>query len=101
MTVSANEGVAVHSFEVGTSYDREEILRFLGSRQPVSGIAYGIQNRDFLAVFAGGRFGKRAGYTDGWAPDGAFRYCGQGSKGDQRLQGANAVLARHNGTVLV
>lgn len=101
MADRSNASVAAHHFEVGTSYDREDILSFLGSKQPVSGIAYGSRNRDFLAVFTGGRFGKRAGYTDGWNPDGSFRYCGQGSKGDQRLQGANAVLANHKGTVLV
>src|SRR5215813_11665108 len=101
MTSVSNGSFAMHPFEVGTSYDREEILRFLGSKQPVSGIVYGTRSREFLAVFTGGRFGKRAGYTDGWDSDGIFGYCGQGSRGDQRLQGANAVLAKHAGTVLV
>jgi 5-methylcytosine-specific restriction protein A len=101
MTALSTERIAAHSFEVGMSYDREEILNFLGSKQPMSGITYGSKNPEFLAVFTGGRFGKRAGYTDGWDADGIFRYCGQGSKGDQRLQGANAILARHDGAVLV
>ncbi len=90
-----------HPFEVGSSYEREAVLQFLGSKQPMSGIVYGNEQRDYLAVFSGGRFGKRAGYTDGWDPEGIFRYCGQGSKGDQRLQGANEVLARHSGIVLI
>jgi 5-methylcytosine-specific restriction enzyme A len=90
----------VHQFEVGQSYYRESVLLFLGSKQPVSGIVYGGLNADYLAVFTGGRFGKRANYVDGWR-DGAFQYCGQGSKGDQKLVGANARLAGHKGTVLV
>src|ERR1700728_3111235 len=101
MIALSTERIAAHSFEVGTSYNREEILSFLGSKQPMSGITYGTKNQEFLAVFSGGRFAKRAGDTDGWDPDGIFRYCGQGSKGHQRLRGANAVLARHDGTVLV
>ncbi len=91
----------MHPFEIGRSYDREQILAFLGSKQRQSGIVYGKANREYIAVFTGGRSGRRAGYEDGWGPDGTFLYCGQGSKGDQRLARANKVLANHRGIVLL
>jgi len=68
-----------HDFIIGQSYDRETVLSFIGSRQPI----------------------KRSGYIDGWNEDGVFEYCGQGSKGDQKLEGANAVLAAHIGSILI
>lgn len=91
----------MHQFEVGQSYSREDVLLFLGSKLPMRGIVYGERGANYMAVFTGGRFGKRAGYPGGWGDDGTFRYCGQGSKGDQKLSGANARLSEHEGTILV
>jgi 5-methylcytosine-specific restriction protein A len=90
----------MHPFVRGESYDREDVLRFLGSRQNQSGIVFG-SNPSLMALFTGGRFAKRAGYKDGGGSDGVFLYCGQGSRGDQRLAGANKVLTEHQGEVLL
>jgi 5-methylcytosine-specific restriction protein A len=91
----------MHPFGRGQNYDREEVLAFIGSMQPQSGIVYASGNLDYLAVFTGGRSGKRSGYEDGWAPDGTFRYCGQGVRGHQQMTGSNKVLAEHRGVVLL
>jgi len=91
----------MHPFERGKSYDREGILAFLGSKQWQSGIVYGYSNPGYIAVFSGGRHGKRAGYEDGWNQDGTFRYFGQGTRGNQRLTRSNKVLAEHRGIILV
>ncbi len=91
----------MHPFVQGESYDREEVLRFLGSKQRQSGIVYGRDIHSYIAIFAGGRSGKTAGYEDGWGSDGTFRYCGQGSRGNQRLTGPNKVLAEHQGMILL
>ena len=77
-----------HPFNIGQSYSREEILPFLGSNQRFSGIVYGAVEPGMVAVFTGSRHGTRAGYLDHWNDDGSFSYCGQGTKGDQRLTGA-------------
>lgn len=91
----------MHPFLQGDSYDREQVLAFLGSRQPQSGIVHGTANPDYIAIFTGGRSSKPAGYEDGWGQDGVFRYCGQGARGDQRLTRSNKVLAEHQGIVLI
>lgn len=90
-----------HQFKVGQSYAREEILPFLGSKQRFSGIVYGVAEPAMVAVFTGSRHGTRAGYLDHWNDDGSFSYCGQGTKGDQQLTGANKVLADPLRTVLL
>lgn len=89
-----------HPFRVGQSYAREEILPILGSKQRQSGIVYGAAEPGLIAVFTGSRHGTRAGYLDHWNDDGSFSYCGQGTKGDQRLTGANKVLVDPLRTVL-
>jgi 5-methylcytosine-specific restriction protein A len=91
----------MHPFIRGESYDREQILAAIGSKQPQSGIVYATDNLDYMAVFTGGRHGKRAGYQDEWAPDGTFHYYGQGTRGDQKLSGSNKILALHQGIVLL
>ena len=89
-----------HPFKVGQSYAREEILPFLGSKQRFSGIVYGAVEPGMVAVFTGSRHGTRAGYLDHWNDDGSFSYCGQGTKGDQRLTGANKIMVDPVRTVL-
>lgn len=89
-----------HPFKIGQSYAREEILPFLGSKQRQSGIVYGAAEPGLIAVFTGSRHGARAGYLDHWNDDGSFSYCGQGTKGDQRLTGANGILVDSLRTVL-
>ena len=90
-----------HPFKIGQSYAREEILPFLGSKQRFSGIVYGSAEPALVAVFTGSRHGASAGYQDHWNDDGSFSYCGQGTKGDQRLMGANRILVDRLRTVLL
>ena len=89
-----------HPFKVGQSYAREEILPFLVSKQRFSGIVYGAAEPGLVGVFTGSRHGTRAGYLGHWNDDGSFSYCGQGTKGDQRLTGANKVMVDPLRTVL-
>lgn len=96
----------MHPFIKGESYDREDILDFIGSKQQVDGIVYDKDNpgRDHVAIFTGSRHGKKAGYEDGWGEgedDGIYLYCGRGRKGHQELRGANEILASHRGIVLL
>ena len=96
----------MHPFTKGDSYDREDVLGFIGSKQPRAGIVYDKDNpaRDCMAIFTGSRHGKRAGYADGWGEgedDGIYLYCGQGRQGHQKLESGNKILALHRGIVLL
>jgi len=91
----------MHPFIQGVSYDREDVLGFIGSRQSQSGIVHSSVQDDYIAVFSGGRYAKRVGYQDGWDSDGTFRYHGQGAKGSQKFARGNKVLAEHRGVVLL
>ena len=79
-------------FIVGHTYNRRRDIhaRFKGQRQ--SGIVTP-SNSPIIFLFTGR--GTRHGYTDEWSADGAFRYFGEGQKGDMTLTKGNKAIANH------
>ena len=86
-----------HPFILGQSYDRTDLLAFVGSRQGQSGIIWGTAQPGVVICTSGGRHGAKAGYTDGANDDGTWTYYGQGEKGDQDPNSpANRLLVQCN-----
>ena len=89
-------------FIIGVQYERSDLLEFVGSRQPQSGIIWGPTRSDCAIVTSGGRHGRRVGYADTRLPDGTWLYHGQGERGDQDPgRFSNALLAEGDRTVLL
>jgi hypothetical protein len=63
--------------------------RYGGSGQ--SGISPSAVSPNVL-VFSDPASGHQHGYVDGWKPDGAFHYTGEGQRGDQRMTNGNAAI---------
>jgi 5-methylcytosine-specific restriction enzyme A len=79
-------------FQVGQIYNRRTAIheRFGGQRQ--SGI---VTPAKYPAIFLFTGRGSRHGYDDDWSADGAFRYFGEGQKGDMTLTKGNKAIANH------
>lgn len=89
-------------FDVGASYQRSDLLAFIGSKQQQSGILWGDSERGFIIVTSGGKHAARAGYADLRHPDGSWDYHGQGTTGDQDpSRFSNRLLIEGNRTVLL
>jgi 5-methylcytosine-specific restriction protein A len=83
-------------------YQRTELLKFIGSKQPQSGILWNKEGSDTIIVTTGGRHTKRAGYSDDLQEDGSWIYTGQGEKGDQKPHSfANSLLTNQEKKVLL
>jgi 5-methylcytosine-specific restriction protein A len=79
-----------------------ELLKFIGSKQPQSGILWNKEGSDTIIVTAGGRHTKKAGYSDNLQPDSSWIYTGQGEKGDQNPHSfANSLLTNLEKKVLL
>lgn len=89
-----------HPFVIDREYLKTEIAGFLGGGNRQSGIMYGSLQTSFVAIFVGGSHSTMSAYPDELGSS-DLRYCGQGSSGDQKLSGANAVLADSLRTVLL
>lgn len=88
-------------FIIGKSYQRFELLNFIGSKQPQSGILWNKEGSDVIIVTTGGRHTKRVSYTDARRPDGTWIYTGQGESGDQNPDTyANSLLRDPNKKIL-
>jgi len=86
-------------FNVGKVYRRKELHdRYGGQRQ--GGISTP-SNRPFILLFTD-PVGEDYGYSDGWQPDGTFRFTGEGRRGDMQYVRGNAALRDHqdNGKAL-
>jgi 5-methylcytosine-specific restriction protein A len=89
-------------FRNGDSYQRTELLKFIGSKQPQSGILWNKEGSDSIIVTTGGRHTKRVGYSDDLQDDGSWIYTGQGEKGDQNPHSfANSLLTNQEKRVLL
>ena len=89
-------------FVKGDSYERTELLNFIGSKQPQSGIIWNKEGSDTIIITTGGRHTKRVGYSDHLQADGSWIYTGQGEKGDQNPQSfANSLLTKKEKKVLL
>lgn len=89
-------------FILNNSYNRKELLKFIGSKQPQSGIIWNKEGSDSIIVTTGGRHTKRVGYSDELLDDGSWVYTGQGEKGDQNPHSfANSLLTNLEKKVLL
>lgn len=75
----------MHSFTIGQEYVRSQLLEFIGSRQPQTGVIWGAKEPGCIIVTSGGRHGKKAGYTDEILSNGCWWYFGQGQSGDHSI----------------
>lgn len=89
-------------FETGNQYERSELLKFIGSKQPQSGILWNKEGSDTIIITTGGRHTKRVSYSDSLQPDGSWIYTGQGEKGDQNPYSfANSLLTNLDKKILL
>jgi 5-methylcytosine-specific restriction enzyme A len=80
-------------FEVGKTYNRRRDIhaKFRGQQQ--GGICTP-QNYPVVFAFTGAS-GREHGYSDNWAPDGVYRYFGEGQSGDMTWKGGNIAIRDH------
>jgi 5-methylcytosine-specific restriction protein A len=89
-------------FIINEKYERTELLKFIGSKQPQSGIIWNKEGSDSIIVTTGGRHTKRVGYSDDLQTDGSWIYTGQGENGDQNPHSfANSLLTNLEKKVLL
>lgn len=89
-------------FEFSSKYERFELLDFIGSKQPQSGIIWNKNGGDSIIITTGGRHTKRVGYSDEIQPNGNWVYTGQGEKGDQDPYSfANSLLTNKEKNILL
>ncbi len=89
-------------FENNKLYKRIDLLNFIGSKQPQSGIIWNKNGSDTIIVTTGGRHTKRVGYSDSIQEDGRWIYTGQGEKGDQNPHSfANSLLTKQEKIILL
>ena len=87
-------------FAIGAEYPRQELLNFLGSKQPQSGVIWGDRELGAIVCTTGGRHGKKAGYEDLRQADGTWVYFGQGTSGNQNLESkANQLISSGEKTI--
>ena len=89
-------------FQIGQTYERPELLKFIGSSQPQSGILLNKEGSDTIIITIGGRHTKRVSYSDFQNDDGVWEYTGQGEKGDQNPDRfANSLLRETDKKILL
>lgn len=89
-------------FTINEKYERTELLKFIGSKQPQSGIIWNKEGSDSIIITTGGRHTKRVGYSDDLQKDGSWIYTGQGENGDQNPHSfANSLLTNLDKKVLL
>lgn len=89
-------------FKVNELYERNELLNFIGSKQPQSGILWNKEGSDTIIITTGGRHTKRVSYSDSQLEDGSWIYTGQGEKGDQNPHSfANSLLTNLDKKILL
>jgi len=89
-------------FNTGNLYERNELLNFIGSNQPQSGILWNKEGSDTIIITTGGRHTKRVSYSDSQLEDGNWIYTGQGEKGDQNPYSfANSLLTNLDKKILL
>ena len=85
-------------FQVGQLYHRRDDIhaRYGGQQQGDIATPTAVP-----AVFLfTGDGGEAHGYSDGWAPDGSFRYFGEGQLGDVQLKVGFSLLSKNEGIIL-
>jgi len=80
------------ALSVGTTYMRKDLVERYGGQ-----LQAGIWTpKEFPAVFIfSGDSGSAYGYSDGWSPEGVFKYSGEGQEGDMTFSGGNRAIRDH------
>jgi hypothetical protein len=77
----------------GESISRKELQEEFGGRTQ-GGIGPSKRTPNVF-LFSDPVSGEQHGYIDGWMPDGAFHYTGEGQRGDQRMVSGNRSILDH------
>jgi hypothetical protein len=93
MTLPASLDPMEWNLQPGDRIRRTELhKRYGGSGR--SGISPSTVSPNIL-IFSDPASGHQHGYFDGWKPDGAVHYTGEGKRGDQRMTHGNAAILHH------
>jgi len=74
-------------------YNRRRDIHAVYGGQQQGGICTPSQHP--LIVLFTGSSGEQHGYTDGWSPEGIFRYFGEGQVGDMVFERGNRAIRDH------
>lgn len=80
-------------FEVGKIYNRRSDIHGVYKGQQYGGIATPA-NHPYVFIFTSDA-GEEFGYSDGFGPDGTFRYTGEGQEGDMQMVKGNLAIFDH------
>ncbi|GIC77534.1 HNH endonuclease signature motif containing protein [Moritella sp. F3] len=80
-------------FEVGKIYNRRTDIHGVYKGQQYGGIATPA-NHPYVFIFTS-EAGEEYGYSDGFSPDGTFRYTGEGQEGDMIMSKGNLAIRDH------
>ena len=80
-------------FEVGKIYNRRSDIHGVYKGQQYGGIATPAQH-PYVFIFTSDA-GEEFGYSDGFGPDGTFRYTGEGQEGDMQMVKGNLAILEH------
>ena len=80
-------------FEVGKIYNRRSDIHGVYKGQQYGGIATPA-NHPYVFIFTSDA-GEEFGYSDGFGPDGTFRYTGEGQVGDMQMAKGNLAIFEH------
>lgn len=80
-------------FEVGKVYNRRTDIHGVYKGQQYGGIATPA-NHPYVFIFTS-EAGEEYGYSDGFSPDGTFRYTGEGQVGDMLMSKGNLAIRDH------
>ena len=81
-------------FEVGKIYNRRTDIHGVYKGQQYGGIATPSQH-PYVLIFTS-EAGEEYGYSDGFNPDGTFRYTGEGQEGDMAMAKGNLAIRDHH-----
>jgi 5-methylcytosine-specific restriction protein A len=80
-------------FEVGKVYNRRTDIHGVYKGQQYGGIATPAKH-PYIFIFTS-EAGEEYGYSDGFSPDGTFRYTGEGQEGDMIMSKGNLAIRDH------
>lgn len=81
-------------FEVGKIYNRRRDIHGVYKGQQYGGIATPSKH-PYVFIFTS-ESGEEFGYSDGFNPDGTFRYTGEGQEGDMKMAKGNLAIRDHH-----
>ncbi|WP_206076505.1 hypothetical protein [Pseudoalteromonas phenolica] len=80
-------------FEIGKVYNRQKEIHGVYKGQQYGGISTP-KDHPYIFIFTSNA-GEEFGYSDGFHPDGTFRYTGEGQEGDMKMEKGNLAIRDH------